>query len=77
MRNTSFSKMAVLPVGLLTLALTMPSCSSNEYKKLEGDKAKQVASIIRITDVWNVIQPPQMFLFTANFRLLARLYRLI
>ena len=47
MRNTSLSKMAVLPVGLLTLALTMPSCSSNEYKKLEGDKAKQVASIIR------------------------------
>ena len=47
MRNTSFSKMAALPVGLLTLALTMPSCSSNEYKKLEGDKAKQVASIIR------------------------------
>lgn len=24
MRNTSFSKMAALPVGLLTLALTMP-----------------------------------------------------
>lgn len=47
MRNTSFSKMAVLPAGLLTLALTMPSCSSNEYKKHEGDKAKQVASIIR------------------------------
>lgn len=47
MRNTSFSKMAVLPTGLLTLALTMPSCSSNEYKKHEGDKAKQVASIIR------------------------------
>lgn len=47
MRNTSFSKMAVFPVGLLTLALTMPSCSSNEYKKHEGDKAKQVASIIR------------------------------
>ena len=36
MRNTSFSKMAVLPAGLLTLALTMPSCSSNEYKKHEG-----------------------------------------
>lgn len=47
MRNNSFSKMAVLPVGLLTLALTMPSCSSNDYKKHEGDKAKQVASIIR------------------------------
>ena len=47
MRNTSLTKMAVFPVGLLTLALTLPSCSSNDYKKHEGDKAKQVASIIR------------------------------
>ena len=55
MRNTSFSKMAVLPAGLLTLALTMPSCSSNEYKKHEGDKAKQVASIIRnCSFLWKV-----------------------
>lgn len=47
MHNTSFSKKAVLPVGLLTLALLMPSCSSSEYKKHTDDKAKQVASIIR------------------------------
>lgn len=47
MRNMIFSKMAVLPVGLLSLAFVLPSCSSNEYKKFEGNEAKQVASIIR------------------------------
>ena len=68
MRNTSFSKMAALPVGLLTLALTMPSCSSNEYKKLEGDKA--VASIIRNNGCMECHSA------TENFRLSVRSYRL-
>lgn len=46
MFNTMHCKMAALPIGLLTLAFVMPSCSS-EYKKHAGDPAKQVASIIR------------------------------
>lgn len=45
MLNT-ISKKAVLPIGLLTLAFVMPSCSS-EYKKYADNPAKQVASIIR------------------------------
>ena len=40
------SKKAILPIGLLTLAFVMPSCSS-EYKKYADNPAKQVASIIR------------------------------
>lgn len=47
MYNKIFSKMTVLPVGLLTLAFALPSCSSTEYKKHEGNEAKQVASILR------------------------------
>lgn len=47
MLNTIHSKRMVLPIGLLTLAIVLPSCSSSEYKKFKGDQAKQVASIIR------------------------------
>lgn len=46
MLNTIHCKRIALPVGLLTLALIMPSCSS-EYKKYADNQAKQVASIIR------------------------------
>lgn len=46
MYNTRHCKMMALSIGLLTVALLMPSCSS-EYKKYAGDEAKQVASIIR------------------------------
>lgn len=47
MRKTSSCKKVVSSaVGLLALALVMPGCTS-EYKKLTGDKAKQVASILR------------------------------
>lgn len=40
-------KNVILPVGLALLASAVVSCSTTEYKKYEGDKAKQVASIIR------------------------------
>jgi len=45
MLNANRFKMAALPLGLLAVALVMPSCSQ-EYKKL-SDPAKQVAAIIR------------------------------
>lgn len=40
-------KNVILPVGLALLASAVVSCSTTEYKKYEGDKAKQVASILR------------------------------
>lgn len=46
MFNTIHCKKGFLPLGLLTLAFVMPSCSS-EYKKYADNEAKQVASIIR------------------------------
>lgn len=46
MRNFIQYKMAGIPLALLSLTFVMPSCSS-EYKKYEGEKAKQVAAIIK------------------------------
>ena len=42
-----FNKNAVLPIGLLSLALVLPSCGSSEYKKYADNQAKQVATILR------------------------------
>lgn len=47
MRNTIFCKITALPIGLLSLAFSISSCSTTDYKKYAGDEAKQVASIIR------------------------------
>ena len=47
MLNTIHSKVAAVPVGLLALAMLLPSCSSSEYKKFKDDQGKQVASILR------------------------------
>lgn len=46
MRNFIQYKMAGIPLALLSLTFVMSGCSS-EYKKHEGDKAKQVAAIIK------------------------------
>ena len=46
MRKTNFWSKTTLPVGIMTLALTMSSCGSSDYKQYD-DEAKQVASIIR------------------------------
>lgn len=45
MRNSTYYKIAALPLALLSLAIVLPGCNS-EYKKSEGNKAKQVAAII-------------------------------
>ena len=47
MLNTIFCKRTALPLGLLSLALVLPSCGSSEYKKYADNQAKQVASILR------------------------------
>lgn len=47
MRKTICGRIVAFPIGLLTLALLLPSCGSSEYKKYANDEAKQVASIIR------------------------------
>lgn len=47
MLNIIPCKIVALPIGLLTLAFALPSCSSSEYKKYKDDQAKQAASIIR------------------------------
>ncbi|MEG1748331.1 MAG: cytochrome c peroxidase [Tannerellaceae bacterium] len=46
MCKTIHCKMKALPIGLITLAFALPSCTS-EYKQYAGDEAKQVASILR------------------------------
>ncbi len=45
MLNTILCKRTALPLGLLSLALVLPSCGSSEYKKYADNQAKQVASI--------------------------------
>lgn len=45
-KTSSYKRVGLSAVGLLALALVMPGCTS-EYKKLTGDEAKQVASILR------------------------------
>lgn len=47
MLNTILCKRTALPLGLLSLALVLPSCGSSEYKKYADNQAKQVASILR------------------------------
>lgn len=47
MRKTMYGRMIAFPLGLLAVALVLPSCGSSEYKKYANDEAKQVASIIR------------------------------
>lgn len=46
MFNIIHCKMIALPIGLLSLTFTLPSCTS-EYKKYADNEAKQVASILR------------------------------
>lgn len=46
MCNSIYYKIAVLPLTLFSLAIVLLGCSS-EYKKFEGNKAKQVAAVIK------------------------------
>lgn len=41
MLNTILCKRTALPLGLLSLALVLPSCGSSEYKKYADNQAKQ------------------------------------
>lgn len=47
MLNKILSNKVAGSVGLLSLVLLLPACGSSDYKRYDGDPAKQVASILR------------------------------
>ena len=47
MRKTNLRKMAILPIALCSSAMIVTSCVDSTYEQYEGNKAKQVAAIIR------------------------------
>lgn len=50
MCKSFYAKKAVFPIALCTLALSVTSCGSSDYKNYEGNESKQVASIIRANE---------------------------
>ena len=50
MRKTIYAKMTALSVSLCTLAFSVSSCGSSDYKKYTDNEGKQVASILRAND---------------------------
>ena len=47
MRKTNLRKMAILPIAICSSAMIVTSCVDSTYEQYEGNKAKQVAAIIR------------------------------
>ena len=50
MCKSSYAKKAVFPIALCTLALSVTSCGSSDYKNYQDNESKQVASIIRANE---------------------------
>ena len=47
MRKTNLRKMAILPIALCSSAMFVSRCVDSTYEQIDGNKAKQVAAIIR------------------------------